>query len=132
MTLFNLLETGTIVITSITSIGLALILSCGDDNSPAESQIPVFIVWETIFGGVGDEFAYSKVTTNDSGAMLVGSTTSFGSGGKNVYLVRINSSGDTLWTRTFGGADDNEGNSIAPVSDGAFIICGYTKSFGAG
>jgi len=69
MTLFNLLETGTIVITSITSIGLALILYCGDDNSPAESQIPVFIVWETIFGGVGDEFAYSMVTTNDGGAM---------------------------------------------------------------
>ena len=50
----------------------------------------------------------------------------------DVYLVKTNSSGDTLWTETFGGASYDYGNSVQQTTDGGYIIVGSTESFGSG
>ena len=39
---------------------------------------------------------------------------------------------DTLWTRVFGGTDDDGGRSVQQTSDGGFIVTGYTESTGYG
>ncbi len=61
--------------------------------------------------------------TTDGGYVLVG--------GKNlegydfdIYLVKTNSLGDTLWTRTFGGDNWDEGTWIEQTADGGYIITG--------
>jgi hypothetical protein len=48
----------------------------------------------------------------------------------NVYLVKSSASGDTLWTRTYGGPEDGCGESVRQTTDGGYIIAGYTHSFG--
>ncbi|MFA5033190.1 MAG: hypothetical protein WC614_09230 [bacterium] len=63
-------------------------------------------LWTKTFGGANNEFGYSVQSASggsDTGFIIAGSTYSFGAGLVDVYLVRVNSSGDTLWTRTFGG-----------------------------
>jgi hypothetical protein len=47
-------------------------------------------------------------------------------------MVRTNSTGDTLWTRTYGGEWQEEIYDIEETSDGGFAAVGYTYSFGAG
>jgi len=84
------------------------------------------------FGGIGDDCAYSLQITDDGGYIICGYTDSYGSGGTDVYLIKTDSLGDTLWTKTFGGTDDDCGYSVETTSDGGYIICGYTESFGAG
>jgi hypothetical protein len=62
---------------------------------------------------------------------LVGDTKSFGAGDSDVYLIRTDESGDTLWTKTYGGENYDRGYSLVKTLDG-YLIAGATESFGAG
>ena len=84
------------------------------------------------YGGFGDDVGHSVQQTSDGGYIVAGYTTSFGHGYSDVYLIKTNATGDTLWTRTFGGSNGEQGNSIQLTRDGGYIIVGYTYSFGAG
>lgn len=84
------------------------------------------------YGGTGQDFGASIVETSDGGYIIVGETSSFGAGGKDIYLVKIDSVGVLQWSKTFGGAQDESGRSIMPTDDGGYIVAGVTNSFGAG
>ncbi len=89
-------------------------------------------LWTRTYGGTGDDHGFSVQQTSDGGYIIVGFTTSFGAGGEDVYLIGTNASGDTLWTRTFGGTQDEEARSVRQTLDGGYVIAAYTGSFGAG
>ncbi len=89
-------------------------------------------LWTKTFGGTGDEFATSVVETDDGGFILSGGTSSFGAGSRDFYLVRTNSVGDTLWSRTYGGSSQEQSYSTRKTTDGAYVLAGQTSSFGAG
>ena len=89
--------------------------------------------------GFDDDFAYAITPTPDGNFIVAGNTTSFGAGIYDVYLLKINSNGDTLWTKTYGGtsylgviAGENRAYAITPTSDGNFIVAGNTTSFRTG
>ena len=88
--------------------------------------------WTKKFGGYGDDFSRSAVQTADGGFLITGGTNSVGAGGMDVQLIRIDSTGTELWTKTYGGEGDEEGASLKQTSDGGFIIAGRTNSSGAG
>lgn len=88
-------------------------------------------IWTRTYGGTGYDYGYSVQQTADSGYIISGRTPD-GSGYCDVYIIRTNAAGDTMWTRTYGGTGKEYGNSVQLTSDGGFIIAGYTESFGAG
>jgi hypothetical protein len=88
-------------------------------------------LWTRTFGGNGDDCGYSLQQCRDGGYVIVGYTTSFGAGDKDLYLIRTNANGDTLWTRTLGGAGRDEGWSVRQIVDGGYVMAGQTTSFGA-
>jgi len=87
------------------------------------------VQWGETFGGPKDDEGYAVRQTADDGFIFCGYTKSFGSGGYDVYLIRTKPNGDTLWTKTYGGALDEFGNAIQITADGGYIIGGYTSSF---
>jgi hypothetical protein len=89
-------------------------------------------LWTRTFGGVNDEEAYTVQLTSDGGYIICGYTKNFNLGGRDVYLIKTDANGDSIWTRTFGGVNDDEGRSVQQTSEGGYVIGGYTKSFGAG
>ncbi|MBD3286562.1 hypothetical protein GF359_08305 [candidate division WOR-3 bacterium] len=82
-------------------------------------------LWTKTYGGDGDEAARCAQQTTDGGFMIVGETESFGAGKTDVWLLRTDSLGDTLWTRTFGGEHHDNASSGQQTSDGGFIIAGH-------
>jgi len=90
------------------------------------------IVSISTFGGPGNETGYAVTRATDGGYLFAGVTDSYGDGGGEVYLVKTDSRGAFVWQKTFGGVLLDGARGIAPTGDGGGIICGYTRSFGAG
>ncbi|MCX6291542.1 MAG: T9SS type A sorting domain-containing protein [Bacteroidetes bacterium] len=87
-------------------------------------------LWTKAFGGVLDDFGNSVKQTNDHGYVIAGSTSSFGAGGSDVYLIKTDSIGNILWSKTYGGTADDIGYSVEQTADGGYVISGSTTSFG--
>lgn len=72
------------------------------------------------------EFGYSVRQCADGGYMLLGSTESFGTGDRDIYLVRTDAHGDTVWTRTYGRPGMDAGTEVELTADGGAIFCGLS------
>ena len=93
------------------------------------------IMWTQIYGGaIGlSDKGYSVRQTTDGGYIISGTTETYGAGGDDVYVIKTNSSGTILWTRTIGTSGSIEaGREIQQTSDGGYIVAGYTDGLGAG
>ena len=89
-------------------------------------------MWTKTFGANHDDFGLSVQQTIDRGYIVVGSTKSFGAGGSDVWLIKADLNGDTLWTKVFGGDNSDEGRFVQQTSDSGYIVISTTHSFGAG
>ena len=87
-------------------------------------------IWTRIYGGDENDIAYSIDRTTDGGFVIAGETKSFGHGGFDYYIIKIDAAGDTLWTRTIGGSSADHAKFIQCTNDGGYIIVGTTLSFG--
>jgi len=97
--------------------------------------VPAFaqnVLWSRAYGGSGTDWGSSVQQTRDGGYIVSGHTYSFGAGGRDVYLIKTNSLGDTLWIRTYGGSGNEVGGCVQQTEDGGYIVAGHTYSFGAG
>ncbi|NQS97470.1 MAG: hypothetical protein HQ591_03365 [candidate division Zixibacteria bacterium] len=87
-------------------------------------------IWIKYYGGTFYEYANFIRETIDGGYFIGGITGSYGAGNFDIYLVRTDASGDTLWTKTYGGEESDYGESVDVTDDGGFVIAGMTNSFG--
>jgi hypothetical protein len=90
------------------------------------------VQWTKTIGGSLTDIAYSIIQSSDGGYVVAGWTGSFGAGGLDFYVVKLDSSGNVVWTKTIGGSLTDVAYSIIQSSDGGYIVAGYTQSFGAG
>jgi len=88
--------------------------------------------WTKTIGGTGYDNGYSIIQTSDMGLAITGYTNSYGAGGNDIYVIKLDSAGNLKWTKTIGGTGLDVGNSIVQTYDLGFAIAGYTYSFGAG
>jgi hypothetical protein len=86
-------------------------------------------LWVKSYGGNSGEIGMCISPTGDSCFILTGYTTSFGSGYIDVYLVKINSQGDTLWSKTYGEFNGEYAYTTCQDADGNLLTSGRTSSF---
>jgi hypothetical protein len=81
----------------------------------------------------GIESKASSITELNGDIFICGSTArNYASGQYDVLLIKANASGDTIWTKTYGSAEEDYGRNIIRTSDGNILISAITYGFGAG
>jgi uncharacterized delta-60 repeat protein len=88
--------------------------------------------WTRRFGGANPERCWAVQQTTDGGYILAGFTQSFGAGAKDFWLLKTNATGDSLWSHTYGGLENEWATCVQQTSDGGYVLGGWTQSYGAG
>ncbi len=94
------------------------------------------IQWQKALGGSDWDVAYSVQQTSDGGYIVAGWTASndgdvSGSGyhgERDIWIIKLDSSGNIQWQKALGGSDDDWANGIQQTSDGGYIVAGGTYS----
>ncbi len=84
--------------------------------------------WEKSYGDFGWERVYDAVMTADTGILMVGETNSTFNNNKDMYIVRADKNGDTLWTKQIGTDYDDILTSIHPLDDSTYFLAGSMYS----
>jgi hypothetical protein len=89
------------------------------------------IAWSKRYGSASIDDAYDIKQTSDGGYIISGGSGSFVSSSNmlNAILIRTNSVGDTIWTRSYGGGNQDIAKSVLPTSDGGFIFSGHSGNY---
>ncbi len=94
------------------------------------------IQWQKDIGGTGDDFLNASIQTSDGGYLVGGWSDSNISGdktqncygGKDFWVLKLNSIGNILWQKTIGGTGDDEIWSILQTPDKGFLLAGTSDS----
>ncbi len=105
-----------------------LMPACGRESAPEG----IDTLWTRSIGGLYSEEAQNLLINRHDELILIGTTSTFGAGGFDLYLLKLNAAGDLLWDTTYGGSRDEQGYGLAEMPDGGYAICGWTNSYGAG
>ncbi len=83
------------------------------------------VLWTRTFGGAGYNDGRSVSQTSDDGYIIVGITQTTPASQYDIWLIKTDAGGDTLWTRTYGGQLSDGGNSVQQTGDEGYIITGW-------
>lgn len=117
----------------------------GDKTQPVQGNTDWWIVridsagnkiWDKDFGGVDYDYLNTMIATSDGGYLLGGISASPAGGDKtqnswggwDFWIIKIDSAGNKLWDKDYGGTDHDYLNDIAQTADGGFLIGGYSLS----
>ena len=88
--------------------------------------------WNETIGGTKDDEAFAIAKTTDGGYIVAAETTSFGAGGWDIWLLKLDTNGNLQWNKTYGGPGTDYVNYVIQTSDGGYLTSGPTNSFGNG
>lgn len=80
--------------------------------------------WQHTFGGIGTDEGVDVLAMADGGCVVLGSTGSFGQGAGDFYLLRLDGTGERLWSRTYGSPQTEQATALASCPAGGFILAG--------
>jgi hypothetical protein len=84
--------------------------------------------FERVYGGLLNERFHMAIPVADGRILAGGSTSSYGNGNifnNDFYLVKISAAGDTIWKRSFGTPNDDDGRAVAEFA-GGYVIAGFS------
>ncbi|HEY3295600.1 MAG TPA: T9SS type A sorting domain-containing protein [bacterium] len=88
--------------------------------------------WTRTYGGTNDDGGSVVRQLPDGGYFFAGYTYSFGAGNSDFWVVRTTATGDSLWSRMYGAGQADLLEDFRVMSDGGFVMVGWSDAFGAG
>jgi len=89
-------------------------------------------VWTRTYGGYDDDVGFDVQQASNGGLVVAGHVSLPNAGGSDIWLLKTDSNGDTVWTSIIGGPSKDQGRSVSRTGDGGFVVAGSTRSYGAG
>lgn len=89
------------------------------------------IIWSKIYGGSVGENTHAMVVENNS-YVLFGKTSSFGAGGDDAFVVKVDKNGNIIWSKTYGTSGSDYLYSGIKTSDNGYVLVGFTRESGSG
>ena len=89
-------------------------------------------IWQKNFGGALSDQGQDLIELENGDFMMIGTTQSFGAGPASIYIIKTDSEGNEIWSRTFGGTGLDGGSELIQTSSFEVLLLGFTESFGAG
>lgn len=86
------------------------------------------IDWVRTYGESSKQERGSCVKQTNDGGYIITGTKKTDNYSYDVYLIKTDSFGDTLWTRTFGGDNWDGGSSVQQTTEGGYIITGVYQN----
>lgn len=102
----------------------------GSDVYVVKTDASGIMQWQKTFGGAGEEATNSIRRTSDGGYIIGAETSSFGAGGMDYYLIKLDSNYNKEWSKTYGGAGDEYITSARQTADGGYFMAGQTPWWG--
>ncbi|WP_459210188.1 hypothetical protein [Aquimarina rhabdastrellae] len=109
-----------------------------NDNSTTDTPDPQFegvVDWVKTFGGSKEDNALSVVETTDNAYAVLGYTlsndgdiTDKTATDSDFWLLKLDTEGTILWSKTYGGTNDDRADKLIQTSDGGFAMVGYSRS----
>jgi len=90
---------------------------------------PPTIEWERTYGGSAGDAGVSIQQTTDGDYIISGSTTSYGNGDYDIWLLKTDATGTLECSQTYGGPVDESGHVVQQTMDGGYIVVGYTWGY---
>ena len=87
------------------------------------------LIWNIIVGGEKTDKLFSAIATQE-GFILFGLTYSYGNGGSDAWVVKVDVSGNVIWNKTYGGLTDDAARTGVLAPDGDYLATGYTNPQG--
>lgn len=84
-------------------------------------------LWTRTYGGLMPDGATSIATTDDD-FIISGFTESFGNGDRDAWLVRIDDAGEVIWSKAYGGENEDFANAVVFTQDQGFAFAGGTDA----
>lgn len=86
-------------------------------------------LWTATYGGIAID-AFTVLASGEQGLLAGGYTYSYGGGNADMWLVRIDDKGDTLWSRTYGASGNDRATAIMALPDSGWLVAGWTEVSG--
>ncbi len=112
-----------------------MLISCGKDDGGDNPEINGEIELVKTYGGSDIDEAISVVEANDGSYIVFGTTRSSDGditdrtgNDSDYWLLKISKTGEIIWSKTYGGSNDESASRITKTTDGGYLLSGYTTS----
>jgi len=89
------------------------------------------LVWQREYGTLG-ETRMRRIVKWSNGYAMAGFNTVSNAGGKDMFLIVLDGSGEWVRGKNYGGLGDEEGTCLQALPDEGFVVAGFSQNYGPG